>query len=231
MADAVVCLAGVSKTFIQGNSERVILDNIDLKIFAGEFVAITGPSGSGKSTLLNIMAAIDYADRGEVRITDQVISAKAETRNTLLRRSQIGMVYQFFNLVPTLSVFENLMLPLVLNGIGDGKQIVEHLLAKLGMTGFSNAFPGRLSGGEQQRISVARALVHRPKLILADEPTGSLDREAGNTVLDMLDEAALSGCAVCMVTHSSQAAQRTTRQIRLEQGQLDESLSRPSAVS
>lgn len=218
--DPVVRLSDVSKAYRDATGLRRVLDGVDLDVRAGEFVAITGPSGSGKSTLLNIVAAIEAADAGSVRVGGVELSGVPEPASTRFRRRHVGIVFQFFNLVPTLTVRENLLLPLRLNGIADAKR-ADALLERLGLGDRGDSFPDVLSGGEQQRVGVARAMVHAPAIVLADEPSGNLDEAAGAPVLELLREAASRGSTVIMVTHSVAAADVAGRRLTLHHGRLD----------
>ncbi|MFT5112260.1 MAG: putative ABC transport system ATP-binding protein [Parasphingorhabdus sp.] len=165
---------------------------------------------------------MEYPDQGRVVINGEELRPGQESRNTIIRRRQIGIVFQFFNLVPTLTVLENLQLPLLLNSIHNDHQQAAQMLDRFGMSGFSSALPVHLSGGEQQRVSVARALIHQPSVVLADEPTGSLDQNSGLQVLEMLREAANQGCTVCMVTHSKLAANKSDYCLQLKDGKLSQ---------
>ncbi len=214
-----VRLRGVSKAYHEHAGVRRVLDGVDLNAGAGEFLAVTGPSGSGKSTLLNIIAAIESADAGSVSVGGVDLAGAPEPDSTLFRRRHVGIVFQFFNLVPTLTVRENLLLPLRLNGIADDDR-VDILLRRLGLAGREDSFPDVLSGGEQQRVGVARAMVHSPAIVLADEPTGNLDEQAGAPVLDLLRESAEAGATVIMVTHSAGAAAAADRRLVLHHGRL-----------
>lgn len=214
-----VSLRGVNKSYREASGVRRVLDGLDLEVESGEFLAITGPSGSGKSTLLNIIAAIEAADTGSVRIGGVDLAGVPEPDSTLFRRRHVGIVFQFFNLVPTLTVRENLLLPLRLNGM-DADKRVDELLGRLGLAGRGDSFPDVLSGGEQQRVGVARAMVHSPAIVLADEPTGNLDEIAGAPVLDLLRESAGRGATVIMVTHSDEAAAVAGRRLVLHHGRL-----------
>ena len=178
-----VLLRKVTKCYREAARERRVLDGIDLDVAAGTFVAVTGPSGSGKSTLLNILAAIETADDGRVEVNGIDLSGVPEPRSTLFRRRHVGVVFQFFNLIPTLTVRENLLLPLRLLGVRDEGR-ADALLARLGLEDRAESFPDVLSGGEQQRVGVARAMIHEPSILLADEPTGNLDERAGSGVLE-----------------------------------------------
>ena len=173
-------LSSVFKSYREGQSERVVLRGVDLSVGAGEIVALLGRSGSGKSTVLNLVSGIDEPTSGTVRVAGIDVAALSETARTRLRRRRIGFIFQFFNLIPTLTVEENLRLPLELNGVdgADGRVLALDRLGEVGLADRAASFPDRLSGGEQQRVAVARALVHDPALVLADEPTGNLDSQS-----------------------------------------------------
>ena len=186
---AFIRLAGLSKVYMEGERRRVVLGNASAEFARGEFVALVGRSGSGKSTLLNLVSGIDRPDSGSIWVGDQDLTAMDERARTLFRRHQIGFIFQFFNLIPSLTVMENVTLPLELGGssVKGARTAAEPLLEAVGLLDRATAFPDRLSGGEQQRVAVARALVHDPMLVLADEPTGNLDEDTGRTVLGLLD--------------------------------------------
>jgi len=197
-----------------------VLSDLSLSVATGEIVALIGRSGSGKSTLLNLIAGIDLPTAGTVRIGGVDITALSERDRTLYRRANIGLVYQFFNLIPTLTVEENVRLPLELNGSHD-RRPVRALLGKVDLLDRAGSFPDRLSGGEQQRVALARALVHKPSLVLADEPTGSLDQETGARILQLLEGLARdSGTTLIMVTHSEETSAIADRILKLENGRL-----------
>jgi putative ABC transport system ATP-binding protein len=201
-----------------------VLDNAVFEAAVGEFVALLGSSGCGKSTLLNLIAGIDRPDAGRIIINGQDISALNEHARTLWRRKNIGFVFQFFNLIPTLTVLENVRLPLQLNAIdtAEERERAVQLLAQVGLQGREHSYPERLSGGEQQRLALVRALIHRPALLLADEPTGNLDARAGEEVLDLLSQLVRqTGTSVLMVTHSEIAAQRADRICLLRDGRIE----------
>ena len=218
----------LSKSFREGASTRVVLKSANAALARGELVAILGKSGSGKSTLLNLMSGIDRPDSGEVWLDDQNLTAMDEQARTLFRRRHIGFIFQFFNLIPMLTVWENVVLPLELNGAGSEARLrAESLLAEVGLADRRDAFPDRLSGGEQQRVALARALVHNPLLVLADEPTGNLDEETGRQVLALLDRLTRrAGRNLILVTHSLEAAGYADRTLRLVEGRLVEQTGR-----
>jgi len=222
---------GLSKGYREAQRFHPILQEAEATLAQGDFVALLGPSGSGKSTLLNLVSGIDEPDAGEVRISGTSITGLSERDRTLFRRRHIGFIFQFFNLLPTLTVEENLLLPLELKGkVGPGgKALARDLLDRVGLSGREGAFPDRLSGGEQQRVAVARALVHDPTLILADEPTGNLDPDTGSRVLEVLASLANSaGKTLLVVTHSQAIAGRAHRILRIRDGRLVESALDPA---
>ena len=220
-----IILRNLSKSYVEGDARRIIFAGLSLDIDRGQFVALLGQSGSGKSTLLNLLGGIDLPDAGEIRIADQTITTLPEVERTRFRRRQIGFVFQFFNLIPTLTVVENLRLPLELNGLTtpeDGKRAL-NLLDNVGLGDRRASFPERLSGGEQQRLAIARAVVHRPALLLADEPTGNLDAATGGRILDLLlNLHQQAGTTIVMVTHSREVAARADRVLLLDAGRIQE---------
>jgi putative ABC transport system ATP-binding protein len=194
-----------------------------MSIAPAEFVAILGKSGSGKSTLLNLISGIDRVDGGEIWVNGQNLTAMDDLQRTLFRRQNTGFVFQFFNLIPTLTVWENVMLPLELTGSEpqSAREHVASLLSEVGLADRKDTFPDRLSGGEQQRVAIARALVHDPVLVLADEPTGNLDEETGRKVLELLDRLTRqAGKNLIMVTHNPEAARFADRVLILKDGKL-----------
>ena len=211
---------GLSRSFTPTSP---LLDRIDLTVAAGEWVAVVGESGSGKSTLLNVIAGLDRPDAGEVRLDGRATDYGDDASITLWRRRNLGFVFQAFHLLPYLSVAENVALPLALGGVGASERAAraQEMLAAVGLAGFGPRKPGSLSGGEMQRAAIARALAHRPRLVLADEPTGNLDEAAAGAVLDCLRDAVKgAGAAALMVTHSRLAAARADRVVRLAAGRL-----------
>ncbi len=227
MADGepVIELSDVHKVYPDAQHERAVLGGINATFRRGEFVAILGRSGSGKSTLLNLLGGIDLPSSGDIRFNGLSISNLDERRRTLFRREHVGFVFQFFNLIPTLTVFENLLFTLDLNGVDRARaqRRVEELLAQLGLSDRGDSFPDRLSGGEQQRIAVARAVAHRPSLVLADEPTGNLDRDTERDVLALLRAMPKRDhTTVIAATHSPEVASCADRVVHLRDGTLND---------
>ena len=219
-----VRLRAVRKSFREGRQERGVLRGADLDLPLGDCAALVGPSGSGKTTLLNLIAGMDVPDAGSIEVAGRRVDGMDERERTLLRRRHVGFVFQFFNLLPTLTVLENLLLPLELTGeLGaSGRERARSLLEEVGLGDRSGTFPDRLSGGERQRVAIARALVHRPALILADEPTGTLDRSTGDRVADLLLATVRSrGGTLLLVTHSNRLAARADRVLRMVEGRVE----------
>jgi putative ABC transport system ATP-binding protein len=224
-AQPVVEILDVSKSYAEGDAVREVLSNVRLTLHAGEFVVLLGRSGSGKSTLLNLISGIDLPSRGTVRVDGRELVTLSEHERTLLRRERIGFIFQSFNLLPTLTVEENILLPLELTGREgpESRNRVRELLDTVGLGNRAASFPDRLSGGEQQRVAVARALAHTPLLLLADEPTGNLDEQTGRKVLDLLVGLTRreKACAL-IVTHDPGLVSRADRVLSLETGRLVE---------
>ena len=223
--EPLIRLERTSKSFMEGGRERMVLHEVNAAFEPGEFAVLIGKSGSGKSTLLNLVSGIDLPSGGEVWVAGQALTQLSEHERTLFRRRKIGFIFQFFNLVPTLTVMENLLLPLELNGrtTARDRSAALDLLAQVGLADRRDTYPDRLSGGEQQRIAVARALVHDPLLVLADEPTGNLDSETSQQVLDLLDTLTRqAGKNLLMVTHSPDVVGLADRAFRIAEGHLIE---------
>lgn len=213
----------LTKSYYEGDVRRVVLQNAHAEFQSGEITAILGKSGSGKSTLLNLISGIDAPDSGQIWVEGQELTTLSERDRTLFRRARIGFVFQFFNLIPTLTVGENVILPLELNRIprDQAHQKAQDQLEAVGLRDRWNTFPEKLSGGEQQRVALARALVHDPLLILADEPTGNLDEETGAQVISLLARLTREGNrTLLIVTHSLEATSLADRVLRLSHGQL-----------
>lgn len=216
-------LQNVSHGYREGASWRDVLTGVDLSVAEGEQMALVGQSGSGKSTLLHLMGGLDSPRSGRILFNGVDLADLAEPRRTLWRRQNVGFIYQFFNLIPTLTVIENVLLPLELNGTSESTAHPEglNLLEEVGLSDRADAYPDRLSGGEQQRVAIVRALIHQPPLVLADEPTGNLDAQTGDQVLDLLDRLVRSkGHTLILVTHSAEVARRADRVVRLVGGKL-----------
>ncbi len=223
MADIVLRAENIKKIFQMGDVQTEVLKGVDFELSEGEFVAIVGESGSGKSTLLYILAGIDAQSEGSVTLLGEDLSSLDDEKLSQMRRRDFSFVYQFDNLVPNLSVWENVTLPLVLDKQKESeyKVRVEEILTYLGLDGRKNNLPKQLSGGEQQRVAIARALVIEPKIIFLDEPTGSLDKERGKQVMELLKDINLSrGVSLVMVTHSQTHASYASRIVKMEDGLL-----------
>ena len=224
-SSAFIKIRRLTRGYAEGEQRRVIFAGLDLDIERGAFIALLGQSGSGKSTLLNLLGGIDLPDAGQIEIDGQVLTDLHERDRTRFRRRYIGFVFQFFNLISTLTAEENLLLPLELNGLATAEQHDRalELLDNVGLGDRRRSFPERLSGGEQQRLAIARALVHGPLLLLADEPTGNLDAETGERILELLLKLhRQAGTTIVMVTHSREVAARADRMLMLESGHIRE---------
>jgi putative ABC transport system ATP-binding protein len=206
--DRLVELTGVSK--IYDTAGQPALDSISLQIRTGEVTAIMGPSGSGKSTLLNLVAGLDRVTSGSIKVSGEEITRLSEAELARYRRTRIGLIFQFFNLLNNLTVLDNVLIPAQLAGVGrqTALQRAEELLDQLEITDQAEAFPARLSGGQRQRVAIARALVNRPALLLADEPTGALDTRNGEQVLDLFRDLKSAGQTIMLVTHDPRLAER-----------------------
>lgn len=214
-------VTNLSKTYGTGETQVKALDNVSLSVESGEFVAIIGPSGSGKSTLLHILGGVDVPTSGSVVINGVDISNLDETALAIFRRRQIGLIYQFYNLIPILTVKENLTLPLLLDGRKPDERVVDDLLKTLGLTERVNHLPNQLSGGQQQRVSIGRALINNPALMLADEPTGNLDSENSREIVSLLRKFNKeNNQTVIIITHDEQIAMSADRVIFIEDGKI-----------
>jgi putative ABC transport system ATP-binding protein len=213
----------LTKIFHAGVAPVEALREVDLAVYPGEFVALVGPSGCGKSTLLNILGLAERATRGEVLLGGVGTQMATEASLQMLRRKRLGYVFQQFNLLSTLSVRENVMVPLVLNKVEveEAAAQAEEVLERVGLRHRIAAMPYSLSGGEMQRVAIARAVVHKPLVILADEPTGSLDSRAGDDVLQLLREQSSLGVTILMATHSERAIARCSRVVRMKDGVIE----------
>ena len=214
----------LTRIYQTGSNRQVVFDALTFDVEKGETVALLGASGSGKTTLLNLISGIDTPDAGQVLLDDVDVHALGEPDRTLLRRRQIGFVFQFFNLIPTLTAGENVALPLELLGADDreAQERADSLLEQVGLGGLGTRYPETLSGGEQQRAAIARALVHQPAVLLADEPTGNLDEDTGRLIIELLTGLARQqDTTLLLVTHSMQVAQAADRVLRLSHGRVE----------
>lgn len=218
----IVRFDGVYKYFQAGGVQITALSDVSLSLEKKDFVTVMGPSGGGKTTLLNCMGGLDTPDAGEIQLNGKLLSGMKDRELTRLRRREIGFVFQFFNLMPTLSVLENIELPLLLSHAAkEGRDRIDGLLDYVGLKNRARSFPAELSGGEMQRVAIARALVHQPSLLLADEPTGNLDSENGIKILDLLKQASEDfETTVVVVTHNPQAAKYGNRHFEIRDGKL-----------
>ena len=211
----------VRKVYGARNNQVVALDHINLSVQKGEFVAIVGASGSGKSTLLHILGSVDKPTDGKVLIEGTDISTMNRTQAAIFRRRKVGLVYQFYNLIPTLTVRKNILMPLLLDKRNPNKEYFEKIVHSLGIEDKLEALPSQLSGGQQQRVAIARSLIYRPALLLADEPTGNLDRKNGEEIIDLLK---LSNRnleqTILLITHDEKIALESDRVITIEDGKI-----------
>ncbi len=212
---------GVCKMYGSGNNQVTALDGIDLKVGKGEFVAVIGASGSGKSTLLHILGSVDKPTSGKVTIDGTDLSKLNQTQAAIFRRRKVGLVYQFYNLIPTLTVQKNILMPLALDKKKPNKEYFEKIVRSLGIAERLEALPNQLSGGQQQRVAIARSLIYRPALLLADEPTGNLDQKNSKEIIDMLK---LSNRnleqTIVLITHDEKVALEADRIITIEDGHI-----------
>lgn len=216
-----VRVSELTKTYREGDRERTVLDRLEAQVARGELIVLMGRSGSGKSTLLNLISGIDVPTSGTVTIDGTELTSLSERKRTLFRRRHLGFVFQSFNLIPTLSVVENLLLPMELTGQHNGPERAMRLLEKVELEDRADTFPDRLSGGERQRVAIARALAHEPLLVLADEPTGNLDFETGKSVMNLLEALVRDqGATMIIATHDRDLIPRADRVVELRSGRL-----------
>ncbi|WP_125705239.1 ABC transporter ATP-binding protein [Lacticaseibacillus daqingensis] len=218
---AILTATDLVKTY--PGEEQPALDHVSLSIEPGEFVAIVGPSGSGKSTLLHLLGGVDRPTSGQVQLYDTAIYGLNETQLAIFRRRQVGLIYQFYNLLPSLTVAENITLPRELDGKKVEAQRLNQLLDQLGLADKRNALPGQLSGGQQQRVAIGRALINEPAIVLADEPTGNLDQRNSQEIMALLHYANVTqGQTVVVITHDPQVAAQAQRVLTITDGRLTE---------
>lgn len=222
--ETLIKLSGISKVFRTQEVETHALANVDLTIGKGEFISIVGPSGCGKSTLLSILGLLDSPTAGQYTFNERDVSKLSDNEMADTRNTEIGFVFQSFNLIGDLTVMENVELPLIYRGLGrkETKARVEAVLNKLGMAERRSHYPRQLSGGQQQRVSLARALVGEPKVLLADEPAGNLDSSNGQMVIELLQQIHEEGATICMVTHNDHHAEMADRAVLLNDGKVCE---------
>jgi putative ABC transport system ATP-binding protein len=215
-------LEKIQRIFQVGDESVRALDHVDLTVRKGEYISIMGPSGSGKSTLLNILGLLDRPNEGAYHLEDINTIHLTDEQQAEVRRHKIGFIFQFFHLIPRLTANENVELPLILAGIEPGrrKRLVAEALKRLGLTNRARHRPDQLSGGQRQRVAIARATIMKPAIILADEPTGNLDRASGKEVIQNIEALNREGMTVVMVTHDPDLGGRTARQVRMEDGRI-----------
>lgn len=211
----------LTKSYGMGDTKVTALNNLNLSINKGQFVSIIGASGSGKSTLLHMLGGVDKPTSGKIYIEDTDISSMNETELALFRRRKVGLIYQFFNLIPTLNVKKNILLPMLLDGRKPKKEEFDKIVKMLGLSERLNHLPNQLSGGQQQRVAIARSLIYRPSIILADEPTGNLDRKNSESILEML-KVSNKECTqtILIITHDEKIALSADRMIRIDDGEI-----------
>lgn len=215
---SIITATNISKTYQRGREEVCALRGVDLEIDAGEFVSIVGPSGAGKTALMNILGCLDAPTGGTLTIDGVAVTGKGESELVKVRRKHIGFVFQQFFLIPTLTVAENTGLPLIFSGAPYDRQKIDALLEKVGLSHRADHLPGELSGGEMQRVVIARALVNNPRILLADEPTGNLDSVTADGIYRLFDELHTQGITVIVVTHNRELAGRAGRVITIRDG-------------
>ena len=223
MSEPFIKATGLTKSFLKGKQEIVPIKDISFQVNSGEFISLMGPSGSGKTTLLNLIAGIDSPTEGTLLIGSQAIHEMNRGELTKWRSLHVGYIFQLYHLMPVLTAFENIELPLLLHNLSraERREKVESALNQVGLSDRQNHFPKELSGGQEQRVAIARALVTQPSLIVADEPTGDLDRDSADEILNLLEElSAKENKTILMVTHDPKAAQKATRCLEIEKGKL-----------
>lgn len=221
-SESLVLLSGIARTFYLGDSQVYALRDVDLNIRRGEYIAVMGPSGSGKSTLLNLIGLLDRPDAGTYHLEGRDVTTLSPDELAKVRSERIGFIFQSFHLVPRLTAAENVALPLMLAGVGAGErgQRVKQALHEYGLTERANHLPNQLSGGQRQRVAIARATILRPAVLLADEPTGNLDRATGEEVVRLLEALNAQGMTLVVVTHDQALGARARRQLKMEDGRI-----------
>lgn len=216
-------LSGIRRQFTVGDEQVTALDDIDLTIYSGEYVSIMGPSGSGKSTLLNVIGLLDRPDSGSYHLEEENMTTLGDAQQAALRRHKIGFVFQFFHLVPRMTAAENIELPMMLAGFAgsERKKRVNQALQAFGLSDRAKHRPDQLSGGQRQRVAIARATIMQPHILLADEPTGNLDRLSGQEVINIIEALNQKGLTLIMVTHDPELGKRSGRRIRMVDGLID----------
>ena len=226
MNEAQIKMQNISRIYHVGDEDVYALNNVNLSIFSGDYLSIMGPSGSGKSTLLNVIGLLDTPDSGQYILGGNDVTQLSETQLAQLRQDTIGFVFQAFHLVPRLSAEENIELPMVLAGMdkSERKKRVKRALAETGLSNRAKHRPEQLSGGQRQRVAIARATIMHPKIILADEPTGNLDRQSGQEVIQVLESLNSNGITLIMVTHDAEIGGRASRQVKMLDGKIVQEL-------
>mgnify|MGYP000173898960 CR=1 FL=1 len=220
---ATLVIDNIAKTYQMGEQQVRALKGVSLQILQGEYVAIMGPSGSGKSTLMNMIGCLDIPSSGTYHLEGESVGEMSEDQLAAIRNEKIGFVFQTFNLVPRVSVFSNIELPLIYKGVrkAQRKKIVDNAIDSVGLTSHKNHKPNELSGGQRQRVAIARALVCKPSIILADEPTGNLDTQTGEDIMELLNQLHEKGNTIVLVTHEDDIAEHAERVVRLRDGVLE----------
>ena len=218
---AVLEVKELTKIYGEGESEVVALDHVSFSVEKGEFVAVIGASGSGKSTLMNQIGGIDHPTSGSVRIDGREITEMDEDELTIFRRRNVGMIYQFYNLIPTLTAEENIILPWMLDGRKENRKKLDEIMKALGLTARAGHLPGEMSGGQQQRVSIGRALINAPAFVLADEPTGNLDSKTGGEIMDLLKYSnQMFNQTILLITHDEKIALQADRIMTMSDGKI-----------
>ncbi|MFA6015316.1 MAG: ABC transporter ATP-binding protein [Gallionellaceae bacterium] len=233
MSEAVIRIGGLSKSYATSAGDFPALKEVNLQISSGEFVAIMGPSGSGKSTFMNILGCLDAPSAGEYFLDGRHVAMLKKDELALLRNRTIGFVFQGFNLLPRMSLLENVALPLIYCGVGNAerKQRAHEMLTKVGLEKFCDSMPNKISGGQQQRVAIARALINHPRLLLADEPTGNLDSHTSEEVMGLFKTLNAEGITIVLVTHEADVARYARRQVRFFDGCIVSDQPTPHGVS